>query len=215
MSKALKILIADDHEMIRKGLTLMLETQKEIKLTVSQASNGIEVLQQTNLNTFDLIILDINMPLMDGITTLSKLKECNISTPILMLSMHKEEKLIKQAIKSGATGYILKNSSLDEIIKAITKTIKRERYYSNEVSQLLINENSQNKKELLNNEFNLTLREIQILSMLVKEMTSQEIGDYLFISKRTVEGHRNKIMDKVGVKSSIGLVKFALQHGLE
>jgi two-component system response regulator NreC len=215
MSKALKILIADDHEMIRKGLTLMLETQKEIKLTVSQASNGIEVIQQTNLNNFDLIILDINMPLMDGITTLSKLKECNISTPILMLSMHKEEKLIKQAIKSGATGYILKNSSLDEIIKAITKTIKRERYYSKEVSQLLINENSQNKKELLNNEFNLTLREIQILSMLVKEMTSQEIGDYLFISKRTVEGHRNKIMDKVGVKSSIGLVKFALQHGLE
>ena len=193
----------------------MLETQKKIDLTISQAANGIEVLQQTNLNTFDLIILDINMPLMDGITTLSKLKECNISTPILMLSMHKEEKLIKQAIKSGATGYILKNSSLDEIIKAITKTIKRERYYSKEVSQLLINENSQNKKELLNNEFNLTLREIQILSMLVKEMTSQEIGDYLFISKRTVEGHRNKIMDKVGVKSSIGLVKFALQHGLE
>lgn len=215
MSKVLRILIADDHEMIRKGLTLMLETQKKIDLTISQAANGIEVLQQTNLNTFDLIILDINMPLMDGITTLSKLKECNISTPILMLSMHKEEKLIKQAIKSGATGYILKNSSLDEIIKAITKTIKRERYYSKEVSQLLINENSQNKKELLNNEFNLTLREIQILSMLVKEMTSQEIGDYLFISKRTVEGHRNKIMDKVGVKSSIGLVKFALQHGLE
>ena len=215
MSKVLRILIADDHEMIRKGLTLMLETQKKIDLTISQAANGIEVLQQTNLNTFDLIILDINMPLMDGITTLSKLKECNISTPILMLSMHKEEKLIKQAIKSGATGYILKNSSLDEIIKAITKTIKKERYYSNEVSQLLINENSQNKKELLNNEFNLTLREIQILSMLVKEMTSQEIGDYLFISKRTVEGHRNKIMDKVGVKSSIGLVKFALQHGLE
>ena len=215
MSKVLRILIADDHEMIRKGLTLMLETQKKIDLTISQAANGIEVLQQTNLNTFDLIILDINMPLMDGITTLSKLKECNISTPILMLSMHKEEKLIKQAIKSGATGYILKNSSLDEIIKAITKTIKRERYYSKEVSQLLINENSQNKKELLNNEFNLTLREVQILSMLVKEMTSQEIGDYLFISKRTVEGHRNKIMDKVGVKSSIGLVKFALQHGLE
>ena len=158
MSKVLRILIADDHEMIRKGLTLMLETQKKIDLTISQAANGIEVLQQTNLNTFDLIILDINMPLMDGITTLSKLKECNISTPILMLSMHKEEKLIKQAIKSGATGYILKNSSLDEIIKAITKTIKKERYYSNEVSQLLINENSQNKKELLNNEFNLTLR---------------------------------------------------------
>ncbi len=215
MSKSLKILIADDHEMIRKGLTLMLETQKQIDLTISQASNGIEVLQQTNLSNFDLIILDINMPLMDGITTLTKLKERNLAIPILMLSMHKEEKLIKQAIKSGATGYILKNSSLEEIIKAITKTIKRERYYSNEVAHVLTTQNTQNKSSLLYNEFNLTLREIQILSMLVKEMTSQEIGDYLFISKRTVEGHRNKIMDKVGVKSSIGLVKFAIQHGLE
>ncbi len=215
MSKSLKILIADDHEMIRNGLTLMLETQKEIDLHISQASNGNEVLQQLNRYTFDLVILDINMPLLDGISTLKKIKDRGISTPVLMLSMHKEEKLIKQAIKAGALGYILKNSSLEEIIKAIKTTIKRDRYFSDEVSLVITNDFDNNKTQILHNEFNLTLREIQILTMLVKEMTSQEIGDYLFISKRTVDGHRNKIMEKIGVKSAIGIVKFAIKHGLE
>ena len=215
MSKSLKILIADDHEMIRNGLTLMLETQKEIDLHISQASNGKEVLQQLNRYTFDLVILDINMPLLDGISTLKKIKDRSISTPVLMLSMHKEEKLIKQAIKAGALGYILKNSSLEEIIKAIKTTIKRDRYFSDEVSLVITNDFDNNKTQILHNEFNLTLREIQILTMLVKEMTSQEIGDYLFISKRTVDGHRNKIMEKIGVKSAIGIVKFAIKHGLE
>jgi DNA-binding NarL/FixJ family response regulator len=210
----IRLLLVDDHELIRKGLTLMLETQKKINLEITHCSNGKDALKLISEQVFDLIILDINMPILDGITTLKKMKNLEITVPVLMLSMHKEEDLIKEAIKHGASGYILKNSNLDEILKAILSTLKREQYYSNDVSDILTKKDEK-VPNLIQNEYNLSLREIQIISMLVKEMTSQEIGDKLFISKRTVEGHRNNIMEKIGVKSAVGLVKFAVKYGIE
>lgn len=210
----IRLLLVDDHELIRKGLTLMLETQKKINLEITHCSNGKDALKLMSEQIFDLIILDINMPILDGITTLKKMKNLEITIPVLMLSMHKEDDLIKEAINHGASGYILKNSNLDEILKAILSTLKREQYYSNDVSDILTKKDEK-VPNLIQNEYNLSLREIQIISMLVKEMTSQEIGDKLFISKRTVEGHRNNIMEKIGVKSAVGLVKFAVKYGIE
>lgn len=213
--KMINLLLVDDHELVRKGLTLMLETQKNIDLKITPAKNGKEALKLLEKQAFDLIMLDINMPVLDGISTLKKIKEQEIETPVLMLTMHKEEDLIRNALSKGAAGYILKNSNLEEITRAIITTLKRDRYLSNEVADILFKQKSENQPTLIQNEFNLTLREIQIISMLVKEMTSKEIGDQLFISKRTVEGHRNKIMEKIGVKSAVGLVKFAMKYGIE
>ncbi len=213
--KKINLLLVDDHELVRKGLTLMLQTQKKIDVQITQANHGKEAIKLAKEQHFDLIILDVNMPVLDGISTLKKLKELAITIPVLMLSMHKEEDLIRDALSNGAAGYILKNSSLDEITKAMISTIKRDRYLSNEVAEILINHTNEEIPTLIQNEFNLTLREIQIISMLVKEMTSKEIGDYLFISKRTVDGHRNKIMEKIGAKSAVGLVKFAVKYGIE
>ena len=213
--KKINLLLVDDHELVRKGLTLMLQTQKKIDVHITQANHGKEAIKLAKEQDFDLIILDVNMPVLDGISTLKKLKELAITIPVLMLSMHKEEDLIRDALSNGAAGYILKNSSLDEITKAMISTIKRDRYLSNEVAEILINHTNEEIPTLIQNEFNLTLREIQIISMLVKEMTSKEIGDYLFISKRTVDGHRNKIMEKIGAKSAVGLVKFAVKYGIE
>jgi DNA-binding NarL/FixJ family response regulator len=210
----IKLLLVDDHELIRKGLTLMLQTQKKIDLKITPCSNGKDAIKLMIEQEFDLIILDVNMPVQDGITTLKKMKSLDIKIPVLMLSMHKEEDLIREAIIQGASGYILKNSNLEEILKAINSTLNRDRFYSNEVSDILINKEKP-VPNLIQNEYNLTLREIQIISMLVKEMTSQEIGDKLFISKRTVDGHRNKIMEKIGVKSTVGLIKFAMKYGIE
>lgn len=211
----INLLLVDDHELVRKGLTLMLETQKNIDLKITPAKNGKEALKLLEKQAFDLIMLDINMPVLDGISTLKRIKEQEIETPVLMLTMHKEEDLIRNALSKGAAGYILKNSNLEEIIKAVLTALKRERYLSNEVTEILINHKTDSEPSLIQNEFNLTLREIQIISMLVKEMTSKEIGDQLFISKRTVEGHRNNIMEKIGVKSAVGLVKFAMKYGIE
>ena len=213
--KKINLLLVDDHELVRKGLTLMLQTQKKIDVQITQANHGKEAIKLAKEQHFDLIILDVNMPVLDGISTLKKLKELAITIPVLMLSMHKEEDLIRDALPNGAAGYILKNSSLDEITKAMISTMKRDRYLSNEVAEILINHTNEEIPTLIQNEFNLTLREIQIISMLVKEMTSKEIGDYLFISKRTVDGHRNKIMEKIGAKSAVGLVKFAVKYGIE
>lgn len=213
--KIINLLLVDDHELVRKGLTLMLETQKNIDLKITPANNGKEALKLLEKQAFDLIMLDINMPVLDGISTLKKIKEQEIETPVLMLTMHKEEDLIRNALSKGAAGYILKNSNLEEIIKAIKTAINKERYLSNEVTEILIHQKNDNQPSLIQNEFNLTLREIQIISMLVKEMTSKEIGDQLFISKRTVDGHRNNIMEKIGVKSTIGLIKFAMKYGIE
>ncbi|MEN9446710.1 MAG: hypothetical protein RL728_1223 [Bacteroidota bacterium] len=213
--KIINLLLVDDHELVIKGLTLMLETQKNIDLEITPAKNGKEALKLLEKQAFDLIMLDINMPVLDGISTLKKIKEQEIETPVLMLTMHKEEDLIRNALSKGAAGYILKNSNLEEITRAIITTLKRDRYLSNEVADILFKQKSENQPTLIQNEFNLTLREIQIISMLVKEMTSKEIGDQLFISKRTVEGHRNKIMEKIGVKSAVGLVKFAMKYGIE
>lgn len=213
--KKINLLLVDDHELVRKGLTLMLQTQKKIDVQITQANHGKEAIKLAKEQHFDLIILDVNMPVLDGISTLKKLKELAITIPVLMLSMHKEEDLIRDALSNGAAGYILKNSSLDEITKAMISTMKRDRYLSNEVAEILINHSNDEIPTLIQNEFNLTLREIQIISMLVKELTSKEIGDYLFISKRTVDGHRNKIMEKIGAKSAVGLVKFALKYGIE
>ena len=213
--KKINLLLVDDHELVRKGLTLMLQTQKKIDVQITQANHGKEAIKLAKEQDFDLIILDVNMPVLDGISTLKKLKELAITIPVLMLSMHKEEDLIRDALSNGAAGYILKNSSLDEITKAMISTMKRDRYLSNEVAEILINHSNEEIPTLIQNEFNLTLREIQIISMLVKEMTSKEIGDYLFISKRTVDGHRNKIMEKIGAKSAVGLVKFAVKYGIE
>jgi len=213
--KKINLLLVDDHELVRKGLTLMLQTQKKIDVQITQANHGKEAIKLAKEQDFDLIILDVNMPVLDGISTLKKLKELAIMIPVLMLSMHKEEDLIRDALSNGAAGYILKNSSLDEITKAMISTMKRDRYLSNEVAEILINHSNDEIPTLIQNEFNLTLREIQIISMLVKELTSKEIGDYLFISKRTVDGHRNKIMEKIGAKSAVGLVKFAVKYGIE
>jgi DNA-binding NarL/FixJ family response regulator len=213
--KKINLLLVDDHELVRKGLTLMLQTQKKIDVQITQANHGKEAIKLAKEQDFDLIILDVNMPVLDGISTLKKLKELAIMIPVLMLSMHKEEDLIRDALSNGAAGYILKNSSLDEITKAMISTMKRDRYLSNEVAEILINHTNDEVPTLIQNEFNLTLREIQIISMLVKELTSKEIGDYLFISKRTVDGHRNKIMEKIGAKSAVGLVKFAVKYGIE
>jgi DNA-binding NarL/FixJ family response regulator len=213
--KKINLLLVDDHELVRKGLTLMLQTQKKIDVQITQANHGKEAIKLAKEQDFDLIILDVNMPVLDGISTLKKLKELAIMIPVLMLSMHKEEDLIRDALSNGAAGYILKNSSLDEITKAMISTMKRDRYLSNEVAEILINHTNEEIPTLIQNEFNLTLREIQIISMLVKELTSKEIGDYLFISKRTVDGHRNKIMEKIGAKSAVGLVKFAVKYGIE
>ncbi len=215
MIKEQKILLADDHEMVRNGLTLMLNHQKSFIPNITEAVNGLEVFEHLKTMDFDVILLDISMPLMDGIAVLKKLKNIENKTPVLVLTMHNEESIIKQALDAGATGYILKNSGLEELVKAINTVIKNERYYSNEIAQILFKTKKDSEDIKSNSVLGnvLTKREIQILTFLVREYSSQKIADELFISKRTIEGHRKNIMNKLSIKTTVGLVVFAIKNG--
>lgn len=214
MNKFVNILIADDHSMVRNGIKLMLHQQNYFVPNVTEASDGKEVIELAREQDFDVILLDISMPKIDGITIIRKLKAINKSIRILALTMHKEENIIKQVLEAGALGYILKSSGLEELVKAINTVKRNERYFSNEVAQILFEE-KKIKKTLSGIELNLSNREMQILSMIVKEFTNQEIAEELNISKRTIEGHRKTLMKKLNVKSSIGLVKYALKNGID
>ena len=134
-----------------------------------------------------------------------------------MLTMHKDENIVRQIFELGAKGYLLKNAGTEEILKAIETVMRGERFFCNEIAQMLFMDNiriKQNQKKV-QLEDQLSIREIEILVLICKEMSSKEIADKLNVSTRTVEWHRNRMIDKLNVKSSIGLVKYAIQHGFD
>lgn len=215
MKKTLKILIADDHKLIRNGVKLMLENQNEFVAQTTEATNCREIFSSLKSIDFDVVLLDISMPDINGLDALKEIKKINPFLPVLMLTMHNEENIIKKAVELGASGYILKSAEIDELVKAINSIMNDIPYFSNEVYQVLLNEKRKGQAKITENKIPLTAREKQVLSMIIKEMTNQEIAETLFLSKRTVEGHRKKIMEKLEIKTTIGLVKYAIQNGIE
>lgn len=133
----INLLIVDDHLMIRNGLKLMLQHQKKFSPVIFEATSGKEALQIISEEQLNVVLLDVTMPEMDGLTVLKKMKEMNCHVPVVILTMHKDKTIIKQAFDLGAYSYILKNSGLDELTKAILSVVKNEKYYSDEITQLL------------------------------------------------------------------------------
>lgn len=224
MSSLIKILVADDHTMMRKGLVLTLKNHRKYKTCITEASSGIEVLKEIEKTNYDVILLDINMPEMDGIETLKKIKTTNCTSAVIMLTMHKEEDIINKVIAAGASGYVLKSADTKELFKAISNVLfEKINYYSKEIKSIInqkTNEKVKTKKKSkespppLNINEVLSPKEIIILNLITKELTSDEIGQMLFISRRTVEGHRTRIMEKLKIKTLIGLVKIAIRNNL-
>lgn len=224
MSSLIKILVVDDHTMMRKGLVLTLKSHRKYKTCITEASSGIEVLKEIEKTNYDVILLDINMPEMDGIETLKKIKTTNCTSAVIMLTMHREEDIINKAIAAGASGYILKSADTKELFKAISNVLfEKDSYYSKEIKSIIhqkTNEKVKTKKKSkeppppLNINEVLSPKEIIILNLITKELTSDEIGQMLFISRRTVEGHRTRIMEKLKIKTMIGLVKIAIRNNL-
>lgn len=212
-----KILIADDHEIVRSGIRMTLESQNVFIPILKEVSDGLEVIDIVEKEAFDVILLDVNMPKKDGIAVTRFLKAKKIPTPILALTMHKEPHIIKQMVDAGVNGYVLKNCGMEELTNAITTVIKHKKYYTNEVSQVLLS-----KKIFVKTEDNhafpansiLSLREREVLALIAQELTNQEIADKLNLSKRTVDGHRNRMLVKLQVKNTVGLVKYALLNGI-
>jgi len=212
----INILIADDHKIVRDGIISLLSDEAELKI-IAQAENGVEVLKIIENENIDIVIMDISMPKMNGIDCTKKIKEKHPNIQILILSMFSEEQYIKEVFKSGASGYILKNSGKEELLDAIKTIYSGKAYYSPEITQTYIESLLNPDKKKTNNEniiSELTIRELEILELIVNEYSNHEIADKLFISIRTVDAHRRNLLNKIDVKNTAGLVKFAISNNL-
>lgn len=207
----IRIFIADDHTMFVEGLKELL--RKNHIIATGTAHHGNEVMSL--LNGFgketDLVIMDINIPGTDGLSLTKLIREKYPLLKVLIVSMYDEPGFIIKALESGAHGYLLKNSGEEELITAITAIIKGEQYIGKQVSQVL---SSPANKKLLEKIALLTGREIEILKLLVEENSTKQIAGKLFISTHTVETHRKNLLRKLDVKSTIGLVRFAVENNI-
>lgn len=211
-----KLLLVDDHDVVRTGIKALLQGEENLQI-VGEANNGKNALEFLDKQTVDLVIIDINMPVMDGIQCTSKIKEIYPEIKVLALTMLSEEQHIRQMLKAGASGYILKNSGQQELLKAIYTILSGKNYFSQEAAQAvmmdLVNDEPKESKIKLEN-INLTDREKDVLKLIVKEHTNQEIADKLFISVRTVDAHRRNLLQKIGARNAAGLAIYAMNNKL-
>lgn len=209
----IKLIIADDHPMLIDGIKTILADVEDIEI-VGEFNDGYKVLQFLEKNPeTDIILMDINMPKLDGIECTRQVIKNYPHIKVIALSQYDEKRFVKRMVKNGASGYLLKDAHRDELIEAITKVNKGEKYFCSRLSMSLVNQELkiEDTKSLFPK---LTKRELEILNLICNEFSSQEIADKLFISFHTVESHRANLMYKAGVKNTAGLVKWAVQNDL-
>ncbi len=204
----LKILLVDDHAVVRKGIKATLETVENFNVEILEAESGDEALQYVKSTDFDIILMDITMPEMDGIEATKKIISNNKEQIVIALTMHDETYYVRKIMNAGASGYLLKNTDLDEICLAIKKVLKGEKYYSNQIALKLLDPENQIVSVVKDT---LSEREFDVVTLLAKGLTSTEIADRLNISKRTVDSHRYNVFRKFNAKNNAELISIAYQ----
>jgi len=212
----IRVMIADDHNMFVEGIESILDGMDNIQV-VSKCYTGPEVFDKLAHTPADVILLDINLPGMNGIEVCQKLSKEYPDVRVLALSMHNEESFVTEILKHGAQGYILKNTGKKQLLAAIEAVYSGQSYFSEEVTETimksLVNQKAGSKKSSLLAP-KISRREKDVLDLIVKEHTTQEIADTLFISLKTVESHRRSLLTKLGVRNTAGLVRVAIENQL-
>jgi len=210
-----RLLIADDHRIMLDGIVSLLQSEKDITVA-GIAANGYEVLELVNKHEFDVCLLDINMPGLDGMETTKLLREKKPGLKIIILTTYNDKEIITEMLEYGVSGYLLKNSSKQELTEAIRKVASGGLYFSDEVHAAIIKNYRQHLKEKNRDAevITLTNREKEILQLLALEYTNEKIAEALTISYRTVETHRKNIMQKTKSHNLAGLLKFAYSKNL-
>lgn len=210
----INILIADDHQMVIDGIKSMLASSTEYRVG-AEAINGQAALDilASNPYSFQLLLTDISMPLLAGTELCKMVKAQFPHIQVLVLSMYNNAPAVKEAVMAEADGYILKNSGRDELLNALHRIANGGTYFSQDIVPIIYNQYQ--KQRAQDEELNqLSAREKEILTLIVKEYTSEEIGKKLFISKKTVDNHRQNLFVKCNCKTTVGLVKYAIRHGI-
>lgn len=210
----IRVLIADDHKIFRDGVRSIIEKEKDMEV-VDEAATGSEVLEKVGRSAVDVIVLDIDMGKPDGIAVTETVRCEYPGVNILILSMIGLHDFVIQALEKGATGYIFKNAGKDEMLTAIRSVAKGDSYFSREVSSILIEHLHRPglaKRHMT--DIPLSIREVEILKLIAREYSNPEIAERLYISIRTVDTHRRNLLEKLGVKNTAGLVKYAIRKGM-
>jgi DNA-binding NarL/FixJ family response regulator len=209
----IRVGIVDDERLFIQGMRMILEQDED--LTVSfEAENGLELLEKLaeDENIADIVLLDLAMPLLDGVDTLLKIISLSIPIKIIILTSHYNDSMIVKLLDEGASGFLAKNEHPDIVIQTI-KGVHRKGFFINDhIMQLIRDRRLLAKRKLV--DIDLTYREIEILKLICKEYTNKEIADKLKISSRTVEGHRKSILEKIDCKNTAGMVIYAIEHKL-
>ncbi|MBL4716378.1 MAG: DNA-binding response regulator [Bacteroidetes bacterium] len=213
----IKILIADDHTLFREGIKQILNDVKEF-VVVAEAADGDEAIEMVKTHSPDVAIIDINMPKKEGMEVTQIINDQYPGTKVLILSMHEEEDYIFNCLKHGAIGYILKDAIQEEFILAIRTVAKGMKYFDKKVIDVMtknyVNKAKRKDKKQIIKDLPITDRELDIICCVVKGLTNVQIGEELFISPRTVETHRNNILQKLKLNSQAQLIIYAIKNNL-
>lgn len=210
-----KVAIADDHKIFRKGVILSLRQYTNIKF-VQEADNGQDLIEGLAESAPDVILMDLKMPIKDGIETTKHVNKNFPSIRIIILTMYEDERFVGHLMDSGANGYLLKSTDPAEIKKAISDVMRTGFYLNNFVNKILIKKNYSKQKfnPSLNSEIVVSEREKEVLTLVCMEYTAQEIAQKMDISARTVEAIKDRLMERFGVKNSVGLVFYSMKNSL-
>lgn len=210
---SIRILIADDHQLFREGIANLLSASLQIEI-IAQAENGQEAIEKAKNLKPDIIIMDLSMPVINGVDATRILHKELPETRVLVLSMHCDKHYIKEALEAGASGYLFKNCTYDQLIEAVNTVYQGKKYLSDKITEVLIQDYLSKEEKVCDNSQELSERESEILKLKAEGKSTREISDMLFISVKTVGTHKQHILEKLNLKSIADLIKYAIKKGI-
>ena len=213
MGMLLRVLIADDHTLVRESLVSLLQAGGDVQV-VAQAATGVETIEKAVATRPDVVVTDLSMPGLGGIEVVRRLHEALPETRVLVLTMHQEDEYVLQAVRAGASGYLVKDSAAAELLAAVRSLHAGRGYFGPQASRALA-EQMQNPDRTVDDPYGrLTAREREVFHLVIEGLTTKEIARRLDISVKTAENHRARVISKVGVRNTAELVRYALRRGL-
>lgn len=209
----IRILIADDHTLVRESLVGLLQAEGDVQV-VAQAADGVETVEKAIATRPDIVVADLSMPRLNGIEVVRRLKEALPNTRVLVLTMHQEDEYVLQAVRAGASGYLVKDSAAAELLAAVRNLQAGRGHFGPQAARILAEQLQHPDRGVDDPYGRLTAREREVFHLIAEGLTTKEIARKLDISAKTAENHRTRVLDKLGVRNTAELVRYALRKGL-